>query len=146
MADPLYSQRDLDHHVAEATVVLQSQLRVERDENARLERELANLKAAKPSTGTIATSPATPRPAAPPLDPIKQAKVSMLTERLDHALAATNDARRMQGKAPLAELPESTARMMAREVNEFFEQDNAAARQQAAVASARAFNEARKSN
>jgi hypothetical protein len=99
------------------------------------------------SAPATATAPAMAR-AAPAIkvDPVKQAMVAVLAKRMDSTLAGLNSARRMQGLSPLPDLPQHVARSLAQEVREQFAMNDAAARHQSAVASAKAFNAARKAS
>lgn len=99
------------------------------------------------SPPAAATAPAIVQ-AAPVIraDPIKQAMVAVLADKMDSTLAGLNSARRMQGLSPLSELPQHVAKSLAQEVRDQFAMTDAAARRQASVASARAFNAARKAS
>ncbi len=80
------------------------------------------------------------------IDPVKQAMVAVLARKMDSTLAGLNSARRMQGLSPLSDLPQHVAKSLAQEVRDQFAITDAAARQQAAVASAKALNAARKAS
>lgn len=99
------------------------------------------------SAPAAATAPAVSQ-AVPAIrvDPIRQAMVAVLAKNMDSTLAGLNSARRMQGLSPLSELPQHVAKSLAQEVREQFATTDAAARQQAAVASARAFNATRRAS